>query len=106
MAKPYKNHIISVKRIREFLEAHPEHARSKNALMSWYKTARKADWTNFAAVRETFRNADKVGDHVVFNIGGNKIRLVARIRYNLKPRVIYILRVLTHAEYDEVDLKD
>jgi mRNA interferase HigB len=103
VANSHKNHVISKKKIREFLEAHPEHARSRSALMSWYKNALRAEWANFASVRETFNSADQVGDLVVFNIAGNKIRLVAKIRYNLKPRVIYIRALLTHVEYDEYD---
>ena len=73
--------------------------------MGWYRTAEKAEWSNFAKVRETYGSADAVGDYVVFNISGNKIRLVAEIQYNLKPRLIYIRHVLTHAEYDDIDLE-
>lgn len=103
MAKALKNHVISRKKIREFLEAHPEHAKSQVALMGWYKTALKAPWSNFADVRLTFGGADVVGDYVVFNIAGNKVRLVAEIRYRLKPRKIYIRQILTHTEYDDFD---
>jgi len=50
-------------------------------------------------LRETFPSADQVGKLTVFNIGGNKVRLIAAIHYNRGK--IYIRAVLTHAEYDE-----
>ena len=105
MADPHKNRVISRKRILDFLEAHPEYEATRGALLTWYRNATKAPWTNFGKVRETYGSADQVGRHVVFNIAGNKVRLVAEIRYSLKPRLIYIRHVLTHAEYDELDLK-
>jgi mRNA interferase HigB len=101
-----KNHVISRRKIEEFLDAHPEHARVGAALRSWYKTAVEAQWTNFGKVRETYGSADAVGKLVVFNIAGNKVRLVTEIRYSLKPRRIYIRYVLTHAEYDQGDWKE
>ena len=56
-------------------------------------------FSNFAHLRETFPSADQVGKLTVFNIGGNKVRLIAAIHYNRGK--IYIRAVLTHAEYDE-----
>jgi mRNA interferase HigB len=57
------------------------------------------DFSNFAHLRQIFASADQVGKLTVFNIGGNKVRLVAAIHYN--RRKIYVRAVLTHAEYDE-----
>jgi mRNA interferase HigB len=57
------------------------------------------DFSNFAHLREIFRSADQVGKLTVFNIAGNKVRLIAAIHYNRGK--IYIRAVLTHAEYDE-----
>jgi mRNA interferase HigB len=101
-----RNRVISRRAIREFLDAHPGLASSREALMTWYKTARTAPWTNFAKVRETYPGADAVGKLVVFNIAGNKIRLIALIKYETKPRRIYIRHVLTHREYDRGDWKE
>lgn len=61
------------------------------------------DFASIAEVREIFPSADKVGRLTVFNIGGNKIRLIAAIHYNRKK--IYIRAVLTHKEYDEGNWK-
>jgi mRNA interferase HigB len=101
----HRNWIISRRKFREFIEAHPEHAGVMKALMGWRREALRAEWTSFAAVRETFGDASKVGRYVVFNIAGNKVRLVALIFYNTKPRRIFIKHILTHREYDKGDWK-
>jgi mRNA interferase HigB len=105
MAKSRRNHVISRRKFREFVAAHPEHAGVMKKLLGWYREAERADWPNFAAVRRSFNHADQVGEYVVFNVGGNKVRLVTMIFYNTKPRRIYILHVLTHSEYDRGDWK-
>lgn len=62
-----------------------------------------ADWKNPADVKKTFGAADIVGSQTVFNIGGNKYRLIARIAYVLQT--VLVRYVLTHAEYDKGDWK-
>jgi len=89
-------HIITRKRLNELAEKHPE---AKSSLAHWYQLVKHNDFTNIAHLRETFPDADQVGKLTVFNIGGNKVRLIAAIHYN--RRKIYIRAVLTHAEYDE-----
>ena len=59
---------------------------------------RKSRFANFPKLRETFPHADPVGKFTVFNIGGNKARLIAAVHYNRNK--IYIRHVLTHKEYD------
>jgi len=59
---------------------------------------RKTDYASFAALRITFPSADQVDRFTVFNIGGNKFRLIVAVHYNRKK--VYIRHVLTHAEYD------
>lgn len=54
---------------------------------------------NFAEIKSLFPSTDKVGDMFVFDIGGNKLRLIAAIRFN--TRRVYIRAVLTHKEYDK-----
>jgi mRNA interferase HigB len=106
MAKVHKNRVVSKRKIREFLATHPAQARHREALMNWYREATLAPRTNFAAVRETYGGADQVGRYVVFNVAGNHLRVVTEIRYNAKPRLIYLRHVATHAEYDKLDLAD
>ena len=89
--------VISKKRLREFWADHPD---ATGPLMAWYRVAKSADWTNFADIRRfAASTADVVGRCVVFNIGGNKYRLVIRVHY-VNHRV-YIVGVYTHREYDE-----
>jgi mRNA interferase HigB len=88
-------HIITRKRLNEFAEKHPDAASS---LAHWYGIARKNRFANFARLRDSFPHADQVGKFTVFNIGGNKIRLIAAVHYNRNK--IYLRHVLTHGEYD------
>lgn len=88
-------HVITRKRLNEFAEKYPE---TRNALADWYRLIKQNNFLNFAEMKATFSSADKVGNLTVFNIGGNKVRLIAAIHYN--RRKIYIRAVLTHKEYD------
>jgi mRNA interferase HigB len=93
--------IISVKRLREFWTQHPE---AETPLRAWYRVAKHSSWPSFADVRGTYRSADWVGSRVVFDVGGNKFRLVVAIRFD--RGIVYIRHVLTHAEYDRGRWKD
>jgi mRNA interferase HigB len=88
-------HVISRKKLREFWENHP---RARSSLEAWYQVAKHAEWQNFAEVRESFNSVDQVGRFVVFDIGGNKYRLIAAVHFNRGK--LYVRHVLTHAEYD------
>jgi mRNA interferase HigB len=89
-------HTISKKKLREFWEKHPK---AKSPLEAWFQVAKHAEWASFVDVRKAFNTADAVGRFVVFDIGGNKYRLIAVIHYN--RRKLFVRHVLTHAEYDE-----
>ena len=93
--------IISKKKLREFWEEHP---RAQAPLEAWYQVAKNAEWESFDDVRQTFNTADQVDRFTVFNIGGNKYRLIAVIHFNRGK--LYVRHVLTHAEYDEEKWKD
>jgi mRNA interferase HigB len=88
-------HIISKKKLREFWE---QHAEAQSPLEAWYQVTRNVEWENFAEIRKTFNTADQVGKFTVFNIGGNKFRLIAVIHFNRGK--LFVRHVLTHAEYD------
>jgi mRNA interferase HigB len=94
-------HVISRKRLNEFVENHPD---SKSSLARWYGLIKRGHFANFAELREVFPSADQVGKLTVFDIGGNKVRLVAAIHYN--RRKIYVRAVLTHSEYDDETWKE
>ncbi|MHB8521302.1 MAG: type II toxin-antitoxin system HigB family toxin [Limisphaerales bacterium] len=72
-------HIITRKRLNEFAERHPT---AKPGLVHWYRVLKKNDFGDFVGLRSLFPNADQVGSLTIFNIGGNKVRLVAAIHYN------------------------
>ncbi len=88
-------HVISRKTLRVFWEAHAD---SQAPLLRWFKVMRSTEFKTFAGVRAAFPGADIVGPWVVFNIGGNKYRLVASIHFNRGK--VYLRHVLTHEEYD------
>jgi mRNA interferase HigB len=94
-AKFLAMHIITRKRLNEFAVRHPAAA---SGLAHWYHVLKRNHPSNFAELRRLFPHADQVGGLTVFNIGGNKARLVAAIHYNRNK--VYIRAVLTHAEYD------
>lgn len=91
--------ILSYKAIREFGKKHHD---STEALKSWFKIVERSNWAHFHDVKQVFNSVDSVGnDRYVFNIKGNKYRLVALINFNV--RTLYILFIGTHAEYDLID---
>lgn len=89
-------HIITHRRIVAAQKAHPQCA---SALDQWYRLCKKAEWHNFADLRTIFPSTDKVGDVFVFDIGGNKLRLIAAIHFNTGR--VFIRAILTHKEYNQ-----
>ena len=94
-------HVITRKRLNEFAEKYPE---TRTALASWYDSVRRNDFSSLPNLQSMFPTADQVGKLTVFNVGGNKVRLIAAIHYNRKR--IYIRAVLTHDEYDRGKWKE
>ena len=88
--------IISAKKLREFWS---NALQAESPLRTWYQTVKAADWTCFADVRNTYVTADAVGSKVVFDIGGNKYRLIAVIDY--AGHKVFVRYVLEHKEYDK-----
>jgi mRNA interferase HigB len=88
-------HIISRKMLREFWQRHPD---SETALARWFKIVHQSDFGSLQDLRTVFPSADKVGDLVVFNIGGNKYRLITAVHFNRGK--VYIRHVLTHEDYN------
>ena len=94
-------HIITRKTLIQFWEKYSD---SRTALIRWFKIVQKTEFGSFAELRATFPSTDKLGHWVIFNIGGNKYRLIASIHFNRGK--VYIRHVLTHAEYDRGDWKN
>jgi len=87
--------------LNEFADKHPE---AESALSRWYDHVKKTDFKSFAELRQAFPSADQVGKLTVFNIGGNKVRLISAIHYNRKR--LYIRAVLTHEQYNQSKWKE
>jgi len=88
-------HTISQKKLRQFWMVHKD---SEDQLRAWFRTARISRWNCFADVRSVYNHADCVGKLTVFNVSGNKYRLIVSIDYARQK--IYVKHVLTHKEYD------
>jgi mRNA interferase HigB len=97
--------VISKARLKQFWES-PGHGDAQGPLRAWYThvNSKSVSWQSWGDVKAAFASASIVGDCVVFNIGGNKYRLVTRIRY--ASQKVFVLKVMTHSEYDEDTWKD
>lgn len=92
--------VISYKKLKEFYVKYKE---AEKLLSLWYKLVKNNNYNSFAELRKVFPSADIVGEFTVFNIGGNKYRLIVAVHCNTK--IMYIRYVLTHKEYDKGNWK-
>jgi mRNA interferase HigB len=93
--------VISRRLLREFWE---KHADARIPLQTWYHDVERADWKKPTDIKSIYRNASFVADNrVVFNIKGNRYRLVVVVIY--KAGIVYIRFVGTHEEYDHIDVE-
>ena len=88
--------VITRTRLLEFAEKQPE---ADEPLDRWHRIMKRHNFKSFSELRQIYPSADKVGKLTLFNIGGNKYRLIVAIHYNRK--IIYIRYILTHKEYDK-----
>jgi mRNA interferase HigB len=94
--------VIALSTLRSFWEGKAGYADAREPTLAWYRHALKADWSSPADVKREFGTASILRDgRVVFNIGGNKYRLVVWINYPY--RVVYVRFIGTHAQYDRID---
>lgn len=90
--------IISKSTLVEYYTKEPQ---ARSALEEWYEKTRRAEWTCFADMKQTFNSVDAVGNqHYVFNIKGNDYRLVVVVQFT--PKTVFIRFVGTHKEYDRI----
>lgn len=92
--------VIAYKALRAFTQTLPESegAQAEEAMREWFNRLRKLEPANFAELKAAFNTADITGIFTIFNVGGNKYRLVTAIVYTAKRA--YIKHVFTHAQYD------
>lgn len=94
--------IIALSTLKAFWETNPQFLDARDPALAWFHQVRNADWSTPAAVKAAFRSASILKDgRVVFNLAGNKYRLVVWINYSF--RVVYIRFIGTHVEYDRID---
>lgn len=89
-------HIISQKRIWEAKMKYPA---LSSALDGWYRIIKKNRFNHFSELKKCFNSVDKVGSYFIFDIGGNKLRLIANIHFQRQK--VYIRFVLSHKDYDK-----
>jgi mRNA interferase HigB len=92
--------VISQSRLRQFWELSGR-ADAEGPLRAWYThvKSKTVSWRSWGEVKASFATASLVGDCVVFNVGGNKYRLITRVLY--PSQKVFVLKVMTHAEYDQ-----
>jgi len=88
--------IISNRALRSFIAEHPK---SAVPLAAWRRIIEKSSFANWSDLKATFNTVDRVGDLTVFDIGGNKYRLIAYIRF--ERQILYIKAIFTHRDYDK-----
>ena len=95
-------HVIKKKTLAEFWV---KHADSKNSLNAWFHEAKVARWETPQDIKLRYRTADFLPENrVVFNIGGNKYRLVVAVRYDLG--IVFVRFVGTHSQYDRIKVEE
>ena len=97
--------IIALSTLKAFLNQSPAYADAREPLMAWYRQVKAADWASPAHVKQAIRSASILKDgRVVFNLAGNKYRIVVWINYPY--RVVYIRFIGTHQRYNLIDAQN
>ena len=91
--------VIAISTLKEFWTRHPD---SEQALREWYVKTNRADWRSLEDMRNSFNSVDYIkNQRYVFNIKGNKYRLVAAVKF--RPKLVYVRFIGTHSEYNLID---
>lgn len=94
--------IIALATLKQFVDAEPAHADAREPVMAWYRQAKAADWASPADIKRDARSATILRDgRAVFNIAGNKYRIVVWINYPY--RVVYVRFIGSHRMYDAIN---
>ena len=88
--------LVSNRSLREFARRHPQ---VDAPLQSWRRLMERNRFSGFADLKTLFNAVDKAGEFFVFDVGGNKFRVIAAIHFN--TQTLYVRQVFTHAEYDK-----
>lgn len=94
--------VIALRTLKRFLASNAEYADAREATLAWYRQVLRADWGTPAEVKRDIGTASVLRDgRLVFNVAGNKYRIVVWINYPY--RVVYVRFVGTHRQYDGID---
>ena len=94
--------VIALSTLKAFLDKNPAYADARESVMAWYRQVRAAKWASPAEIKRDIGTASVLKDgRVVFNIAGNKYRVVVWINYPY--RVVYVRFIGTHRQYDKID---
>ena len=97
--------IVRVIKRQPLVDFYNKYHDTKSQLETWYAEVKNADWKNSQEIRQKYGTASIIGNNrVVFNIKGNKYRLVAHINYEMK--IVYIRFIGTHKEYDKINAEE
>jgi len=88
--------IVTERKLKDFWQ---KNKLAETVMRAWISAVHLADWQNFIDVRKTFNHVDVYKNCVIFDVGGNKYRIIAKVEY--KIHIVFIRFVLTHIEYDE-----
>ncbi len=89
-------HLIAITNLRKEAGAYSD---VKKQIESWYAVVKKANWQNLEQVKQTYKDTEAVGNFTVFNLKGNKYRLIVGMDY--QNQIVYYKYLLTHAEYNK-----
>jgi len=94
--------VIALRTVKHFVDSRPKYSDARGPALAWYRQVLRADWASPAEVKRDIGSASILKDgRVVFNIGGNKYRIVVWINY--PHRIIYVRFIGTYSEYDRID---
>ena len=94
--------VISRARLRQFWESRKNDAAlAESTLRAWEKIIKGANWSDWGGLKQTFGTADRVGNCIVFDVGNNNFRLIARVKFD--KRRVFVLKVMDHKQYDTKD---
>ena len=94
--------VIALRTIKSFIESRPEYSDGREPTLAWYRQVLRADWESPAQLKREIHTASILKDgRVVFNVAGNKYRIVVWI--NFPYRVVYVRFIGTHSQYDKIN---
>jgi mRNA interferase HigB len=94
-------HLIAISRLRTAASKYPD---AGNQIEDWDMIVKSATWQSLVEVQQTYSSAEAVGNFTVFNVKGNRYRLIVSIDY--QKQIVYFKYFLTHAEYDKDNWKN